>query len=730
MVDNSRSSRTRLRKLIENKIGTGLRETIEKKIDRKILGKIDQTRYVNSGPIMIPPIPDSKFIDKLPEGVLEGQNVMEKEHQDSYEAEVKLYRSLEDMNKNYLVIHQLEFTHEQYSAFVGEHLCNKKNCKKGPQDHPCHKEAKEVEGECDIVVVGENFVAVFEVKALNFENTKEDEYKLQGCYSTALKQRKRMKSLIQSVCSSVMIFEFTVFSNISIDEVRKGYLKDETLLFREDLEIVTSIFNEEHLSLSTLQNSARDRLCCLLLGLWCIDKEGKWNFDKCGLPSCIKEIDQKLRKALVTRKSVDEDEIKTSTKRRKGKSKSKKYPENPEMVEAPELFKKFLNISCLTRDQLDVFNSQERFLWVEGPAGTGKTLVMLGKIIDIVLHEPPNKRVLLISGGWNSVPALDGHVQLLNKITRCIKVFCNFYFEENGSYDQVLQVEESLSEQLQDHSNRVVILEVGYKNTISNIWHRVITGFDYAFVDDHQAMTDEYSNESDIVSSGHLPVVQDRAKNKTSLWIFSDIVQEWNSSVDMMYEPCQCPKFRDLFTNKKLLNVNLRNTYEISFVLSVIREHFNTIDIPSKDNFSIPQQREGHFLRGTKPVIYLLRNDDSSWKRILEEQLTNLRDIKVLTGQYERNLPNCLTSCIEESISSEWPAVIYIHRFPDHNSLIASEVQYYTYNFSKIYLALSRARVYAVMILYNYKPNLNKCTDGLLSQLRKRGDVCKIIEQI
>ena len=608
-MDKSGSSRTGLRNVIENKIG------------RQILERIDQTRDASSGPTMIPPIPDSKFIDKLPEGVLEGQNVMEKELQDSYETEVKLYRILEDMNKNYLVIHQLEFTHEQYSAFVGEHLCNKKNCKKGPQDHRCHKEAKEVEGECDIVVVGENFVAIFEVKAFNFENTKEDEHKLQGCYSSAIKQRKRMKSLIQSVCSSVMIFEFTVFSNISIDEVGEGHLKDETLLFSEDLEILPSIFNDERLSLSTLQKSARDKLCCSLLGLWCIDKEGKWNFDECGLPSCIKEIDQKLRKALVTRKSVDEEEIKTSAKRRKVKSKTKKYPQNPEMVEAPKLFKDHLNINCLTRDQLDVFNSKERFLWVEGPAGSGKTVVMLGKIIDIILNEPPNKRVLLISGGWSFIPALDGHVQLLNKITTCIKVFCDLYVKENGHGSDdlllVLRAEESLLEQVYDISNRVVILgDVG--NTISVIWHRVITGFNYVFVDDYQAIKErvlisdwkKYRHEEDMISAGLLPVVKDRENNKTSLWIFCDEVQGWFLSLEEMFKPWQFSRFRDRFTNKKLLNVNLRNTYEISAVLSAIREHFNAIDIPWKDAYSIPQQREGHFLRGTKPVIYLLHDDD------------------------------------------------------------------------------------------------------------------------
>ena len=53
-----------------------------------------------------------------------------------------------------LVIHQLEFTHKQYSAFLPEHgKCTKKKCKNGPEDHHCHKPLKETEGECDFVVV-------------------------------------------------------------------------------------------------------------------------------------------------------------------------------------------------------------------------------------------------------------------------------------------------------------------------------------------------------------------------------------------------------------------------------------------------------------------------------------------------------------------------------------------------------------------------------------------------
>ena len=257
---------------------------------------------------------------------------MEKEHKDSYEAGLKLYRSFEKMKQNYLVIHQLEFTHEQYSAFVGEHLCNEVKCKRGPKVHPCHKQPSDTEGGCDIVVVGDNFVAIFEVQALNLLNIEKDKHsqRLQSCCEIALTQRRRMRNIIQSVYSRVTIFEFTVFPNISIDEVGEECLKDDALLFCEDLEIVTSIFNKERLTLSTVQKIARDRLCCSLLGLWCIDKECKWNFNvKCGLTSCVKEINQKPREELETGMSDDTERI--NTRRGKSKSKTKKYPENQEI---------------------------------------------------------------------------------------------------------------------------------------------------------------------------------------------------------------------------------------------------------------------------------------------------------------------------------------------------------------------------------------------------------------
>ena len=387
-----------------------LRATIENKIGRSILEKYCVIKEGSSGPIMIPPIPNSKYIDKLPENVvLKGANLTEKEHQRGYEAEVKVYRSFEEVKINCVVIHQIDYTCEQYSTFHHNHQCKRKK-----------KQIRELEGECDFVVIGDKFVAVFEVKGLSFQGNEQDCIKFKGCCESAQNQRQRMKDLIQSMDPLVMIYQFTAFPNISIKEVDERDLKDETILFADDLENLDTIveccetFSSRPISMTDAK-TGRDKLCCSLLGLWCINQENRWRLSDCSLPECIKDIDEKLRRALVTRESVDK--ARNSGMKKKRKQKSKKYPENPEMKEAPDLFKDYLNISSLTQDQLDIFNSNERFLWVESPAGTGKTVVMLGKIIHLALTTPPESRILLIlSGVFGPHPVNQRHLALLNNI--------------------------------------------------------------------------------------------------------------------------------------------------------------------------------------------------------------------------------------------------------------------------------------------------------------------------
>ena len=161
---------------------SGLRKKIEETIGRQVLEKFCQRIDGTPGPIMIPPIPESKHIDKLPEDVeLEGQTLAEKNLQEGYEAEVKVFRRFEELRGDVIVLHQLEYTHEQYCSFIPGHKCNKKNCEKGPEVHPCHQVKGNIDGETDFVVISSTFVAVFEVKGLFLENTDEDDKKFEGC---------------------------------------------------------------------------------------------------------------------------------------------------------------------------------------------------------------------------------------------------------------------------------------------------------------------------------------------------------------------------------------------------------------------------------------------------------------------------------------------------------------------------------------------------------------------
>ena len=300
-----------------------LRKLIEERLGEAIFEKLSERGDCTTVPIMVPPIPDSKFIDKLPKGAPNSIQVTEKEHQDAYEAEVKLYRSLEEMKRGYLVIHQLEFTHEQYSSFHPSHLCDKKRCKVGSKDHRCHRKAKEIEGECDLVVVGNKFVAIIEVKGLGLQGDEKDSQKIKGCCLSAIAQRKRMKELAHAIDSSMIIFEFTAFPNISIKEIDDQYLKNETLLFSDDVRHLTAIMEccETYASLQTLSRDmgkARGKMCRCLLGMWLINVENKWEFSKCDITYCIQDISQKLRNAIVTRKLMDNE--KQIPKKRKSAS--------------------------------------------------------------------------------------------------------------------------------------------------------------------------------------------------------------------------------------------------------------------------------------------------------------------------------------------------------------------------------------------------------------------------
>ena len=503
--------------------------------------------------------------------------------------------------------------------------------------------------------MGDNFIAVFEVKGLSLNCTDEDKNKFEGCCETALLQRKRIGDLIRSINPSVMIFEFTIFPNISTDEI---HVIDETILFMEDLQLIRSTIDacEEFAILSNVLNTGKDKLYRCLLGLWCIDQEGKWDIKKCSLTWRIKDIDQKLRRALVTRKSVDTDKLTASSK--KGKAKKSEYPENPGMVEAPKIFKDYLNINCLTQDQLDVFNSTERFLWAEGPAGSGKTIVMLGKILDIVQKEAKTGRILVILPGNEMSAAIKRHLELLENITDCTMVKYEYYKLRGDISAKVAAAQKSFLEQLSNTNSQVVLVRI-FDTLFEDyfVMWAIIMSFDYVFVDDYQTLLDKLQQEILMDCTGTRWYQQNILKvflciveeSENTFWVLSD---EGQAQFNNILPPsiANCVNFSDPeeskyfrvenikdfsvylknhFQIQMLLPVNLRNTMEICALSQFIRNQNNNAKaanwVEQNELVDLPEQKIGHVLRGPIPVIYLLRDSDPVViKRLLAKESSKL----------------------------------------------------------------------------------------------------------
>ena len=241
------------------------------------------------------------------------------------------------------------------------------------------------------------------------------------------------------------------------------------------------------------------------------------------------------------------------------------------------------------------------------------------------------------------------------------------------------------------------------------------------------------------------------------MWVFYDTVQAGSSrSVhlrklsDYRYKHLFdiLKDFKSHFSLRLKLSVNLRNTVELSIVLSLIREHWR--DLKSEQT-NLPEQKLGHVLRGTKPVIYILREDNlRTAMNILEKELsefcgsdcfldeTDIAVIPYTSKDFAKVIYDVLMKygvrvmSQLDLMSVEWPVVLGLYRFTEGGKIPfpdgTMKFEGHGVLTSNFYVALSRARVYSSIILYNYAPNRCEDTDRLLSQLRQHRYVCRIVD--
>ena len=323
-------------------------------------------------PIMLPPCPISQFIDRFPSKTHTKAEATAAKQQAQYEGEVEVFHALERLEQPLFIMHSFKYTHQQYALFV---------------DHECKRKETEEEGEADFVAVQDDLIAIYEVKAVEFTKENAKTVFIRN-YKKALEQLEKSCNLIKKICrktgsSEPKICKFTVFTNLerksaenilrysSLSNFEKSEIlfKDE-LVFKEGSIWIGKCFNRK------IDDHKRDywdhniinpsyiekKSLCVLLGLWCGDEKNRFSKDKWDSGRNINHIDNLLRNAYISNKPAG--------------PKSSKVKGSP-----PEL--KELGILCLTEEQKKVFYSKNQRIMINGPAGSGKTLLILGKIVQL-----------------------------------------------------------------------------------------------------------------------------------------------------------------------------------------------------------------------------------------------------------------------------------------------------------------------------------------------------------
>ena len=441
---------------------------------------------------------------------------------------------------------------------------------------------------------------------------------------------------------------------------------------------------------TTINHDAFQNVRNMLLAIWATDKN--CDQSKCSLANCILKIDERLKSGKFT----------FSTK--KGKNRA----QNPGVVPLPDLdvIRKYVKVENLTVEQNQVFNSNENMLWINGPAGAGKTVILCGKIIQLLQSDRDSKVVVFkfTGEGNNSQHYQDAlhnasiDYKLISTSTRHDHTPAQLADLITGSVCNVIIVELTGRANTTELTDRLTLLS-GY----------------HLFVDDIQTVI-QYDTTAEMCTV-LINNLLDLSANKT-VWIACDIVQVW-SIMDTKNISIVANLLTDKLTpnQRATLSMNLRNTFDLSIILSVIRDQFVKSCSLKSDilDLVLPAQSPGHFIHGPLTVMHVFNNFNvDSILRVFNIECDrlcvtdlNYSDIGIVYTDYTYDVMSLVEDSVEkrcvntdskiavchsrDCASAQWPAVIVLCKVSRY-----SEEQ----DLTRLYLLLSRARVYCSVFIY------------------------------
>ena len=707
--------------------------------------------YCSTGdkhPIMLPRAPQQKYVDLYPEDQPGCSFENDRNQQLNYEAEVIVYRALEKLSGgDLIVLHSFEYTHFQY--YLGDSTHVKRRCTE------CKKRATNREGECDFVVITPNYFVIMEVKNMGHIGKQSDpgcnedqqSQTLAKTFQKSLDQRNKIVEFVKRFCKRLTVLQFTVYPNFEKSSKKDFQLsKDQlsSIIFKEDLKDFNDWWTDNISDLvlnEPLQPEFRTKhedVRNLLLAIWCTDKT-ICDKSKCSLGKCIAKIDEQLRSGRFTFRS-----------------------NNPEVIPSPKIVKDFLGIDNLTKQQYDLINSNEKFLWINGPAGAGKTVVLLAKMLQLALSSEDNKIVLFLE-----TCVIDDEMtsskHLHNSLDKAgIKHDSIFVSEmaDQPAHEIYRKIRGSLDE------NQVVIIMIRSRSNAESEWGlkhlgndiiRLFEGINVFFDDFHiQFRCNVVAGVESSNDDYELPKTLFELSHFCHVWISCDMLQSPllvipDEPITLRHDSRLARFFNDELSSTQLVSLskNLRNTSDLTKILSVIREHMiepGHIVSTFRNDFSI-LQAPGHYIHGPKTTVHVVEMlDEKLINTIIVKELNELfddmtdsNDLGILYSHGDTDTKNLLKSTLEDILfsknitprrvlsaySKEWPAVIALQPFFDHNAERLTEHPVISFSPEHFYLAMSRARVKCTVILFplertipaHFFPDYGTSIRGLLDKL-------------
>ena len=683
---------------------------------------------------MLPPVPNfSKYIDHPLEKDLSSNIKADKDRQEDYAAEVTVYRALENLEDNIVVLHSLDYTNRQL-----------KLCKKDfnfDESRP-----NKVAGHCDFVAVGENYVVIIEVSNVRRDERKTTDKKLKRAFNRKKKQVERTKNLIENMLKHIdsksdeadqspFIKWYCAFLSLSSD-CEHIFTEEQrsTIIFADSFHSFQEWWKENvtaHTADVSVTEKRMSALKGLLLGLWNIDTQNQVNLaGKCSLGSNIMKVDSQLRDAQITygfRKPEDPEN------------------NNRDLVKAGPVFQG-MGIQFLSKEQDHVFQSTEKFLWVNGPAGSGKTMLILGKAIKTAKAEAGKVAIFKNMCEERSRQMYqstldDSGIKYKTVSTEMKGSFLNSKDVDDLADNFARRVCFAFSSCDVVLFELIPVCQVTRKFGGLQVINKIITSIVKlmqsedsqrqltCFIDEEHCMLEGGLCDRGLITEVITQITPETANSNFSIWIFTDIVQAPHLTAPEML-PSSHPKIdRMMHTYGQLaLSRNFRNAFDIKNLLAAIRE---TI-------MYSPEQKSRNFIRGPTPVIHLIKMAGQKSKlkvnKVVENEIDKIMDSggieasdigfignseqatgflrEKLSEKTKKSVPVC---SIGDIYSAEWPAILFLMDLTD-----LGDQHHQTSH--QLYLALSRARVHCSAVICS-----DTVTSYLRSMLQKLKKYAKII---